>query len=75
MKYLFLAISAFALTACQTETPMEWQLRKSFEQSSERACRDKKGTPLYEACYQRQMGKSNKFWEEVQARQLGVKKR
>ena len=75
MKYLFLAILAFALAACQTETPMEWQLRKSFEQSSERACRDKKGTAHYSTCYQRNMQKYNKFWEDVQARNLNVKKR
>lgn len=63
-----------SLTACQTETPMEWQLRKSFEHSSERACRDKKGTPLYSACYQRQIHNFNEFCDGVQARCLGVKK-
>lgn len=75
MKYLFLAISAFALAACQTETPMEWQLQRSFRVSAERECKDKKGTERYSKCVEHGIKASNEWWGEVQARHLGVKKR
>lgn len=47
MKYLFLAISAFALTACQTQTAEEWKAQRSFRIGAKRACRDVKGKELY----------------------------
>ncbi|EHH07569.1 hypothetical protein ATCR1_06871 [Agrobacterium tumefaciens CCNWGS0286] len=60
MKYLLLAISATALTACQQgplvkSEPFDW--KKAVERNAERTCRDEKGTELYEKCFEREVAK------------------
>lgn len=58
MKYLFLAISALTLTACQQgplvkSEPFDW--RKAVAKNAERTCRDKMGTALYTKCVNREV--------------------
>lgn len=75
MKYFFLAISAFALTACQTQTAEEWKAQRSFEIGAKRACRDVKGKELYAKCFDREVLLRKQFYDDIMFRYAGVPKR
>jgi|GEM_PF-1579718 len=68
MKYIVLTISALALTACQTETPKEWRLKRSIRISAERECKDKKGTELYAKCVEEGIEAEYKLFNEIRER-------
>jgi hypothetical protein len=75
MKYLFFVISAFALTACQTETPMEWKARRAIEEGAAHTCRDMKGKEQYSTCYDREVRGRKQFYDDIMFRYAGVPKR
>jgi len=75
MRYLFLTISAFALTACQTQTAEEWKAQRSFEVGAERACRNTKGKELYSACFDREVLARKRFYDGIMARYANVQTR
>lgn len=65
MKYFLLAVSAFALTACQTQTPDEWKIHRSITNSAERRCHDKQGTDLYSKCVENEVQARTKFVKSI----------
>jgi hypothetical protein len=74
MKYFLLAVSAFALTACQTQTPEEWKMQRSIRSLAERRCHDKQGTDLYSKCVENEVQAGNKFAESI-LRRYGARAR
>ncbi|NSZ32468.1 hypothetical protein [Agrobacterium tumefaciens] len=70
MKYFFLAISAFALTACQQgplvkSPPLD--VEKMISDSARRRCDDKKGTGLYAKCFDREVAKGRSDFKVIEA--------
>lgn len=70
MKYSFLAISAFALTACQQgplvkSPPLD--VEKMISDSAKRRCHEKKGTELYAKCLDREVAKGRSDVKMIEA--------
>ncbi|MCR6725993.1 hypothetical protein [Agrobacterium fabrum] len=77
MKYFFLAVSAFALTACQQEplvTSPPLDVEKMISDSAKRRCYDKKGTALYATCIDREVAKGRSDVKMIEAH-FGPRKR
>ncbi len=70
MKYLFIAISAVALTACQQgplvkSPPLD--VEKMISDSAKRRCNDKKGAELYAKCFDREVAKGRSDLKTIEA--------
>lgn len=77
MTYVFIVISAFALTACQQGPLVKsppFDVEKMISDSAKRRCHDKKGTELYATCIDREVAKGRSDVKMIEA-QFMPKKR
>lgn len=70
MKYLFIVISAIALTACQQgplvkSPPLD--VEKMISDSAKRRCHNNKDTELYAKCFDRELAKSRRDVKMIEA--------
>ena len=75
MKYFFLAVAALTLTACQTQTAMEWKAQRAIEDGADRYCRTSKVKEQFATCYEQEVRGRKKFYDGIMARYAHVQPR
>lgn len=70
MKYLFLAVSAMVLTACQQGPLVKskpFDVEKAIARNAERNCRNIQGAELYAKCFDREVAKGRSDVKMIEA--------